>query len=134
VRPDRVEVGAWGRCLKCGNRVKIMSMEATADQFTFMEAVPVLEPSPGSLAWARIQLSEFEQLNKEHGCLLTGAQAAEVLGVGRERIRQLADAGKLQRFDLKIGVFYSGNDVKARLDGKPKAGRPRILSGLDRSP
>jgi hypothetical protein len=102
--------------------------------FEFMEAVPSLEVKPGSVAWARQQLREFEALNIEHGCLLTGAQAAEILGVTRSFIRDLASRGKLRRFDLPMGVYYSGNDVKARLDGKPKAGRPRLLAALDKSP
>lgn len=101
--------------------------------FEFMDAVPSADPKPGSIAWARRQLREFEALNIKHGCLLTGAQAAEILGVGRAFIRDLAARGKIQRFDLSLGVFYSGNDVKARLDGKPKAGRPRLLAGLDKS-
>jgi len=110
-------------------------MEATAEQMLgFMESVPSVEPDPGTIPWARRQLREFERLNRENGCLLTGAQAAEVLGVTRAFIRDLAARGKLRRFDLSMGVYYSGNDVKARLDGKPPRGRPRLISGLDKSP
>jgi hypothetical protein len=107
-------------------------MEATAEQFGFMETISV--PEPGSIAWAKNQLHEFEELNKKHGCLLTGAQAAEVLGVTRAFIRDLAARGKIQRFDIPMGVYYSGNDVRARLDGKPPRGRPRLLAGFDKSP
>jgi len=110
-------------------------MEATAEQlpeFGFMESVP--ESKPGTIAWARRELKEFERLNRENGCLLTGAQAAEVLGVTRAFIRDLAARGKIRRFDLSMGVYYAGNDVKARLDGKPPRGRPRLIAGLDKSP
>jgi hypothetical protein len=108
-----------------------MKMEGVEIEFPFAAEV---KDKPGSLAWARKQLGEFERLNQENGCLLTGAQAAEVLGVTRSFIRELAFRGKLRRFDLALGAYYSGNDVLARLEGKPKAGRPRFLSGLDKSP
>jgi Helix-turn-helix domain len=118
-----------------GTLVEMNQMEATAEQMLeFMESVPSVEPEPGTIAWARRELREFERLNQENGCLLTGAQAAEVLGVTRAFIRDLAARGKIKRFDLSMGVYYSGNDVKARLEGKPPRGRPRLISGLDKSP
>jgi predicted XRE-type DNA-binding protein len=112
-------------------------MEAVADQFEFMDAVPSTDLKPGSIAWARSELKKFEELNIEHGCLLTGAQAAEILGVTRPAIRDLASRGKLTRFDLPLGSFYSGNEIKARLGAmRDKGGRPKLslLAGLDRTP
>lgn len=106
-------------------------MESAEIEFPFAAAV---EDKPGSLAWARKQLGEFERLNQEHGCLLTGAQAAEVLGVTRVYVRELAFKGKLRRFDLPLGAYYSGNDVLAHLKGKAAKGKVRLLAGMDKSP
>src|ERR1700735_4372351 len=105
-------------------------MDAVALPDTGTMGFDFYEESPqpvkmGPIASALEELRKFEELNVEHGCLLTGAQAAGILGVGRAFIRDLAARGKIKRFDLPLGVFYSGNDVKARLQGdRDRGGRP----------
>jgi hypothetical protein len=108
-------------------------VDITVDQFEFMGAVPVkAEPEEGSAEWGRRYMEHFVELSKEHGGLFTRAQAARFLKVEPQAIADLAARGKIRVIDLEHGVFYSGKDILARMDGvKGKPGRPKLRDALD---
>src|ERR1700751_1357110 len=97
-----------------------------------MKALPAEEPEEGTLEWGKRYMQRFAELSKEHQGLWTRSQAARFLKVTPHAITNLADRGKIRVIELEHGVFYSGRDILARMEGiKGKPGRPKLLDALD---
>lgn len=66
------------------------------------------EPAPlreGTGAWAKHELSRFEQISIAEGGLLPAADAADVLGLSRQRVHQLLTKGQLHSIKV-LGRSY----------------------------
>lgn len=61
---------------------------------------------------------------REEG-LLNIPQAALLLDVSRERVRELMKLGILSRFEFFDGIYLSFREIKNRRDQEMKAGRPK---------
>jgi hypothetical protein len=85
--------------------------------------------SPESAAhWWAGQRAEFKKMREvmhREGGLLNIPQAALLLGVSRERVRELMKLDMLKRFDFLGHVYLSFNQVLERCEQALKAGRPR---------
>jgi hypothetical protein len=109
-------------------------MDVTANEFEFVKALPLPagEPEEGSFEWGKRYVQRFLELSEQHQGLWTRSQAARFLKVTPHAITDLAERGKIRVIELDHGVFYSGKDILARMEGiKGKPGRPKFLDGLD---
>jgi excisionase family DNA binding protein len=61
---------------------------------------------------------------------LNAVQAADYLGVGRQRIYQLADAGKIGRRIAGYWVFSKSELDAYKARPKSKGGRPKESAGI----
>lgn len=52
-------------------------------------------------------------------------EAAEMLGISIERVKQLCNMGSLDGRKMNGGWIISRASVEARIASKPKAGRPK---------
>ena len=60
----------------------------------------------------------------EQGGLFNVAQAAISLDLSRERVYELLDLGKLDKFEFLGRIYLSVREVNARRESDVKAGRP----------
>jgi hypothetical protein len=78
--------------------------------------------------WSQEQAEQLQRMHKtterEEG-LLNIPQAAILLDVSRERVRELTQLGTLSRFEFLGHVYLSFREIKARREQDIKAGRPK---------
>src|ERR1700730_6624557 len=101
-------------------------MDVTAEQVRFDERKEV-----GLIAEFRRKRDEFLSLWQEHEGLYTQAAAARELGVSRQTVQELLKDGQLKRIELDQAIYVSGRSIEARLAGKRKPGRPRLIDSFD---
>lgn len=76
------------------------------------------------------ELSEFVELNKQEGALITASQAAMIIGVSKQRVAELVQDGRLNRWE-RIGAKYlSFNEVIRFSQETRQTGRPKKLAFL----
>ena len=112
-------------------------MTTTAETAAEPELFPGLKLIGSMKAERDRAVREFQDMQQEHGGMLTQAQAALILGVTRSRVNQLVSEGVLRSFTFRItlqgesmelGKYVSGRAVceyaeKEKLHG----GRPSKL-------
>lgn len=82
------------------------------------------KPRKGSKAWKKAEIARFYALAREHGGLTSAFFVAVVLGVSRQRVHQLAEAGTLPSYDV-LGKRYFPCDVVEEFAARERrAGRP----------
>jgi hypothetical protein len=78
--------------------------------------------------WSQEQAEQLQQMRKiterEEG-IVNIPQAALLLDVSRERVRELMQLGTLSRYEFLGHVYLSFREVKARRKQDVKAGRPK---------
>lgn len=89
-------------------------MSKTKQMFSDSELVRC-EPVGRRIESAGKELGRFRELWKELGGLITATQAAFLLGVSRERVRQLGAHGQVRRCEALGRVYYSSADVDKRV-------------------
>ena len=52
-------------------------------------------------------------------------EAAEMLGISTERVKQLCSLGSLDARKMNGGWLISRESIESRIASKPKAGRPK---------
>lgn len=97
--------------------------EATAIELPFMADLPKREKS--RLQVANAMLNEIKRVTNDHGVMVPLMLAAHVLGVSKQRIIQLMDAGILMRVEVENYVYVTENSLVAYAKSERKAGRPR---------
>jgi hypothetical protein len=90
--------------------------------FPFVEKLPKREKSKLARVWD--DLKAFNALQKEHGLLLTPRFAGALLGVGKSRIDQLMDVGKLTRVEFQGHPYIPEPSVIELARSERKNGRP----------
>jgi hypothetical protein len=90
--------------------------------FPFVEKLPKREKSKLAKVWEDLQA--FHALQKEHGILLTPRFAGALLGVGKSRIDQLMDVGKLSRVEFQGHPYIPEGSVIELARSERKNGRP----------
>jgi hypothetical protein len=78
-------------------------------------------PRNGSVAWVKMEWARFRDLAAEHRGLTSAAMTAMALGVCRQRVYQLIEAGHLRTFEVMGKQFVSCADIEAfqQLDRHP---------------
>lgn len=97
-------------------------MEITINEFPFVSQLPKREKSRYEIFWERLQRTKAE-LDK-HGPCWPVAIAASVLGVSKQRIHQLMDAGQLVRVDVEGHPYIPEESIFEFARTERKAGRP----------
>ena len=73
-----------------------------------------------------MSFAQFMRTSSEEGGLLSGSQAAVILGCTPARVQQLMDGGKLTSWEFLGKRYVSGREVDARRKAElSKGGRPR---------
>lgn len=75
--------------------------------------VDVEEAPPGRFRQALSRIQEMTRLYQESGGLFTGAQAAEMLEVTRQRVYQMKDKNQIESVELEGKTFYTGQSLLA---------------------
>lgn len=88
------------------------------------QAAPSRAPRKGSKAWVAYEVKRFYQLAKEHGGLMPAPMAAAALGVSRIRVYQLAEAGRIEAFEIMGKLYFAGDSVAERASADLPTGRP----------
>ncbi len=57
-------------------------------------------PRKGSIAWTISEVKRFNQLSRAHGGLTSPNFCSVVLGVSRQRVHQLMEAGRLPHVEI----------------------------------
>jgi hypothetical protein len=82
------------------------------------------------------QAAMMRRVTEREEGLLNIPQAALLLDVSRERVRELMKLGILSRFEFFDGIYLSFREIKNRRDQEIKAGRPKrgliqkVMTGL----
>ena len=71
------------------------------------------------------EVREFARLNREEECLLSFVQAGLLLGVSKQRVTQLVEAGHLKTYRFFGREYLSCKEVTARRQTDLKNGRPK---------
>lgn len=75
--------------------------------------------------------AEFRRLSLQEEGLVTGAQAADILGVSSARVTQIGDAGVFSTWEFWGRRYYSLKQVAERRVGeRNKGGRPRTTGQM----
>ncbi len=73
-----------------------------------------------------ISFSEFRRLSVQEEGLVTGSQAADILGISPSRVGQIAETGVFSTWEFWGRRYYSLREVGARRVAElSKGGRPR---------
>lgn len=100
-------------------------IEAGTIEFPWVSDLPKREK--GKLAKVWDTLAELRATTEETGPLLPLTFAAALLNVSRQRIDQMMDAGKLERWELNGHPFVTERSVVAYAKAeKDKGGRPPV--------
>jgi len=97
-------------------------MEATFNEFPFVEALPKREKSKLRKLWD--ELEAMRQMSAERGQLLPPSFAAELVGVSRQRIYELMDKGILERVFVNRRPFLTEASLREWLTTERRVGRP----------
>jgi hypothetical protein len=106
---------------------KVASVKTNAVQI-LLDGTP--EPAPakprkGSKGYLLWELGEFRKANHAHGCLLTQQQAALILDISHQRVRELLTQGKLTSFEFFGRTYCSEKEITARRNADLSAGTKR---------
>jgi hypothetical protein len=99
-----------------------MMFEATVSEFPFVGELPRADRRAAKSLWDRFM--DFAEHAEDKGALVPPALAAKLLGVSRQRIWQLLDAGKLERLDFEGHAFITERSIVAWAKMERKTGRP----------
>lgn len=93
-----------------------------------MDIVAIANSTALAAQWSQEQAEQLQRMRKvterEEG-LVNIPQAAVLLDVSRERVRELMQLGTLSRFEFLGHIYLSFREVKARRVQDIKAGRPK---------
>jgi hypothetical protein len=104
--------------------------EAAISEFPFVAELPKREKSKLEKVWDH--LAEVRAVTAQRGPVIPQIMAAHLLNIGRARVGQLVDDGKLETV-LVNGVRYvTADSVEAwAKSNRGKGGRPRKVSNLE---
>jgi hypothetical protein len=78
------------------------------------------------------EFRRFKAASKGAGGLMSSAQAAEILGISRQRFADMVKAGQVRQHNFFGRDYVSGNEV-SKLSEKPrKPGRPKKSKTVDK--
>jgi hypothetical protein len=81
-----------------------------------------LNRTPGNI---QEEFGRFQHVSKFVGGLIPQAQAARVLGLTKQRVNDLVQAGRLREHDFFGKNFIAGSDIVAFQKLRRRTGRPR---------
>jgi hypothetical protein len=101
-----------------------LPMEAAIQDFPFVRSLPKRKQSVIGQAWRALQ--DFRRLTDEHGGLFPPAAAQGFLGVSKQRISQLCQAGKLETLQAYGRIYITGNSIEVwAKEERDPGGRPK---------
>lgn len=98
--------------------------EATVNEFPFVSELTVREKSKVAKLWDHFQ--ELKAITAEKGILVPPGLVAQLLGVSRQRVHQLIEAGKLEAVLVGDKSFITENSLKAWAEAEHRTGRPPL--------
>lgn len=105
-------------------------IDIAVPEFSFVASLP--ESRKTRLEVLKDVFGKIDRATREHGALVPPALVAGVLGVSRQRVMELVEAGRLVRVEIDGHPFITENSVVAHARDERKAGRPvktRSLAG-----
>jgi hypothetical protein len=87
-------------------------------------SVPRPDPRKGTKAWKEMELQRFYALARQHGGLTTGFFVGVALGVSKQRVYQLVEAGKLQTYEVLGKKLFACDEIEEFAAIERKPGRP----------
>jgi excisionase family DNA binding protein len=107
-----------------GNQYPNMNtmIEECANEFPFVQGLAKREKGKLLRAWDLFE--ELSRVVEQEGMLMPQAFAASALGVSRQRVYQLVEAGKLKAVMVGSERFVTGNSVVDFAKSERKTGRP----------
>lgn len=100
-------------------------MEAVSE-FPFVGELPKCEKSKVAKLWDRLE--EMRGLVEKHGVPVPVALAAEMLGVGRQRVYDLIKSGRFIGIEWEGHVFVTEESVIEYAQSERRVGRPLKIS------
>jgi hypothetical protein len=97
-------------------------MEATFNEFPFVETLPKREKSKLRKLWD--ELEDLRRVSAERGNLLPPAFVAELAGVSRQRIHELMGKGILERVEVNGRPFVTEGSLREWMSEERRVGRP----------
>jgi len=76
----------------------------------------------------KLEFKRFQQASKVVGGLLFPAQAAEILGLSRQRLNSLVASGILRQHNFFGRPYLAGEEISKFLEKERKTGRPRKVA------
>jgi hypothetical protein len=102
-----------------------MRFEAEAMEFPAFADMPKREKSKLAKVWETFQA--MSKIVEEKGMLVPQTFAAKVLGISKQRVGVLADAGKIEAIEFNGTRFITEQSLIAHAKTERKAGRPLKL-------
>lgn len=97
-------------------------VDATVAEFPFVATLPKREKSRLQTFWEQFEVMKAAM--DAHGSLVPATFAARLLGVSKQRVHQLTEAGKLQCIEVNGHSFITEDSMVALAKSERKAGRP----------
>jgi len=91
-------------------------------EFPFVADLPKREKTKLASLWDNFQ--EIKTVTEAHGMLVPVSLAAELLGISRQRIHELMEAGRLQRVEFRGRAYMTEDQLHEYARAERKAGRP----------
>jgi len=80
------------------------------------------------------EFRRFQAVSKGAGGLMSGSQAAEILGISRQRFADMVKAGQVRQHNFFGREYVSGDEVSRLAKTARKPGRPRKTETIDKRP